>query len=114
MKSKRYTQSETVDLEKSQSALKGPLILPHRRIDISSHPLFPSNKPEDIFAISASMFTSTDDRKNKAYQTERDDTLFKVKESIQIFLNWSLQPPKEKPLVSTKTCKRQAIANCTV
>ena len=84
-KSKIFKMTNTLELQKSQTSLQGPTILPLRRMDVSSHPLFPSNKNEDLFGIVAGMFASADDRKSKALQTDSHDALYNLKETIQIF-----------------------------
>ena len=100
---KVYRKTNTVKLDKDQSALTGPMILPWRRMNLTSHPLFLPKKLNKLINFLGGMFSSHEDSLNKAKGTESESTLFKLKETIQFILLWSLQPPSGKPLVSKCT-----------
>ena len=99
-RSKTFTQTNMLDLKKAQESIQGSTMLPLRRIDVSTQPVFPSSRKKDLIDILCSMFTSDADRLCKMLQSSSKETIFKVKETIQTLLTWSIDPPKEIPRVS--------------
>ena len=91
-----------LDLKKAQDALQGPMLLPLRRIDLNSVPKFPASKKENLTPYLGQMFTSNADLMHKMVKTLNipTETLFGLKEVIQMILKWSIDPPEETPNVS--------------
>ena len=103
-KSREFTKINMLDLKKAQESIQGPMILPLRRMDVSSQPLFLTSKKEELINILGSMFTSDADRMCKMLQSITKETLYNLKETIQTILKWSIDPPEENPLVSKRRC----------
>ena len=43
---------------------------------------------------------SAEDRERKEQGIESTEALYQLKETLQLLLNWTLVPPKDKPFVS--------------
>ena len=99
---KLYNKDRTIKVAKSRSKVQGQLILPPSRpIDISSHPRLSAKQIQHFGFIVMYMFSpSAEDRERKEQGIESTEALYQLKETLQLLLNWTLVPPKDKPFVS--------------
>ena len=107
---KRYKKQRDFKFTKSKALSQGQLILPSRRIDVSSYPRLSAKHIDQFVFIVMYMFSpSAEDRKRKLQGIESTETLYQLKETLQILLQWAINPPKEKTFVSKFSLYRHSV-----
>ena len=99
---KHFTSTNTLDLKKAQDAIQGPMLLPLRRIDLNSAPIFPANKVDNLTPFLGQMFTSNDDLMQKMVNTfsaKPLEPLFGLKETLQMIFKFANEPQEDQPKV---------------